>query len=150
MKKKTLWALGSLIILTGLALAQTAKTAASTDMTLKDMETRWAAAALKSDPAPVGDIVSEDWTGISAEGKMRTRAEMLSEVKKSKLTRSTVSDMRVRMLDNDAAVVTGTWSGGGTDQNGKKFDTTERWTDVFVNKNGKWKCVASQSTTVAK
>jgi ketosteroid isomerase-like protein len=150
MKNKTLWALVSLVILTGLALAQAGKPAGGIDQALKDMENKWAAASLKNDAAAVGDIVTEDWVGVNAEGKVQTRADMLGDVKKSKLTRSAVGDMRVRMLDADAAVVTGTWSGAGTDASGKKFDTTERWTDVFVKKDGKWKCVASQSTTSKK
>lgn len=151
MRKTALGLLGVVLLLAGGAWAQaTAKTAASVEMSLKDLETKWAAAALKSDSVAVGDIVSEDWTGINTEGQVRTRGEMLAEVKNSKLTKSAVSDMRVRVLDGDAAVVTGTWAGAGTDPGGKKFDATERWTDVFVYKNGKWKCVSSQSTTVKK
>jgi ketosteroid isomerase-like protein len=52
--------------------------------------------------------------------------------------------MKVNMISPNVAVVTGIWSGAGTDAKGQKFDTTDRWTDVFVNQNGKWKCVASQ------
>ena len=140
--------LGAMLLLT-CAVAAQGKTG-GTEQALKDMENKWAAAGLKSDAAAVGDIVSDDWTGTNAEGKVQTRADMLGVVKKSKLTRSAVSDMHVRMLGGDAAVVTGTWSGAGTDETGKKFDSTERWTDVFMKKDGKWKCVASQSTAVKK
>ena len=149
MKRKWLGTLSCVLILASLVVAQAGKSGSgSTEQALKDMESKWAAASLKSDAAAVGDIVSDDWTGINPEAKMQTRAEMLNQTKKSKLTRSAVSDIHVRMLGADAAVVTGSWSGAGTDVAGKKFDTMERWTDVFVKKDGKWKCVSSQSTTM--
>ena len=140
--------LGAMLLLTCAAVAQ-AK-AGGTEQALKDMENKWAAGSLKNDTAAVGDLLSDDWTGINAEGKIQTRGDMLADMKKTKLTRSAVSEMRVRILDADAAVVTGTWSGAGTDPAGKKFDSTEHWTDVFMKKDGKWKCVSSQSTAVKK
>ena len=140
--------LGAMLLLTCAAVAQ-AK-AGGTEQALKDMENKWAAASIKSDTATVSDMLSDDWTGLNPEGKIQTRGDMLAEMKKTKVTRSAVSDMRVRMLGADAAVVTGTWTGAGTDPSGKKFDSTQRWTDVFVKKGGKWKCVASQIGDVKK
>jgi ketosteroid isomerase-like protein len=146
--------IGLLILLLGcasLSWAQaTARSAASTEMSLKDLETKWAAAFQKADAAAIGDILADDFVSINAEGKIMSKADVLSEAKKSKITKSAVSDMRVRMLSNEAAIVSGVWTGAGTDPSGKKFDTSSRWTDVFVYKNGKWKCVASQSTTTKK
>jgi ketosteroid isomerase-like protein len=87
---------------------------------------------------------------VSAEGKVMTRAQALDEVKKTKFTRSELSDMKVRMIHADTAVVTGVWTGLGTDAKGQKVDTSERWTDVFANQGGTWKCVASHNTTIKK
>ena len=148
--RKISFALCAVVLLACSAAAQAKAAGGGAEQALKDMETKWAAASLKSDPAPIAEMVAEDWTGVSPEGKVQTRADMLSEVKKSKLTKSAVSDMRVRMLDADAAVVTGIWSGAGTDPAGKKFDMSIRWIDVFVKKDGKWKCVSSQATAIAK
>jgi uncharacterized protein (TIGR02246 family) len=150
MQRRMLGALGSLLILACLSSAQAMKSGGSADQALKDLETKWIAASLKSDSATVGEILADDWTGTTAEGKVQTRGEYLAMTKKSKLTRSVAGDMHVRMLDQDAAVITGTWSGAGTDQDGKKFDTMERWSDIFVKKDGKWKCVSSHSSTVKK
>ena len=54
------------------------------------------------------------------------------------------------MINADTAIVTGVWVGLGTDAKGQKIDTSERWTDVFANQGGKWKCVASHNTTIKK
>jgi ketosteroid isomerase-like protein len=50
------------------------------------------------------------------------------------------------MVHGDAAVVTGSWTGKGTDADGKAIDAKERWADTWVKmRNGKWQCVASAS-----
>jgi len=48
----------------------------------------------------------------------------------------------------NAAVVTGTWRGKGT-EGGKPIDAHERWTDTWVKMpSGKWQCVASHSSAM--
>jgi uncharacterized protein (TIGR02246 family) len=155
MKKVVLGVLVSMLLSTML-LAQAAKKAEakpagkSTEQTIKDIEAKWAAASLKSDPEAVASLVSDDWTATSPDGKVQTKADMVEMTKKSKLTKSAASDIKVKQLGPDVAVATGIWSGAGTDAEGKKFETSERWTDVFAKKNGEWKAVASQSTTIKK
>lgn len=148
MKHKWLGVVSCILLFASLAAAQADKSGGSAEQTLKDMEARWSAAVLKSDAAPIGDILAEDFVSVSTEGKVHTRADIMNEAKKSKMTRSANSDVRVRMLGVDVALVTGIWDGAGSDPTGKKFETLERWTDVFVRKDGKWKCVASQGTEV--
>ena len=150
MKRRFLWTLAVLALMCGVALTQAKTATGGTEQALKDMETKWAAAFLKGDTVAIGDILADDFVRVSPEGKVQSKADVLSETKKSKITQSTVSDMRVRMLSNDAALISGKWSGVGADAMGKKFDSTERWTDVFVKKDGKWKCVWSHITTIAK
>ena len=122
----------------------------SVEQALMDMERRWVGASLKNDTAAMESILAADWSSTSTEGKVVSRAQTLDDMKKSKWTRSEVSDMKVRMINPDVAVVTGTWVGVGTDAKGQKVDTTERWTDVFAKVAGSWKCVVSQNTTVKK
>src|SRR5215472_1957913 len=126
------------------------KTGGNVEQALLDIERKWAAAALKSDAAVIEDFLADSWTTVTSEGKKLTRAESLDNTKKSKLTKSEVSEMKVRMVDVSTAVVTGVWTGAGTDEKGQKFDTSERWTDVFTNQGGKWKAVASHNTTIKK
>jgi uncharacterized protein (TIGR02246 family) len=147
--KNTLRIVVGLVLGAMLLAAQSAKSA-GTEQALKDIENKWANAYLKSDATTIGDIVADDFVGVSVEGKVQSRADLMAEAKRSKVTRSIASEMRVRILGPDAAVVTGIWSGAGTDPAGQKFDIVDRWTDIFVRKDGKWKCVAQQSTIVPK
>ena len=126
------------------------KASGNVEQTLMDMERKWAAAALKSDAAAIEDILADSWTTIDAEGKLLTRRQSLDNAKKSKLTKSEVSEMKVRLIDGSTAVVTGVWTGAGTDEKGEKFDNSNRFTDVFVKQNGTWKCVATQLTLIKK
>jgi uncharacterized protein (TIGR02246 family) len=147
--KKTLGMVVSLVFGSMLLAGQSAKSA-GTEQALKEIENKWANAYLKGDAATIGDILADDFVGVSLEGKVQSRADVMAEAKRSKVTRSAASDIRVRLLGPDAAVVTGIWSGAGTDPAGHKFDLTSRWTDIFMRKDGKWKCVAQQSTLIQK
>lgn len=120
------------------------------EQALMDIERAWVAAIMKNDVAALDDILAATFTGTSIEGKVTSRAQVLADAKALKLTRSEVSDMEVVMIGTTAALVTGVWTGAGTDAKGQKLDTSERWTDVFVNQGGQWKCITSHSTTIKK
>jgi len=139
-------ALALLLVLPVLSIAQT-KTA---EQTLMDIEHSWAATSLKNDVKTLDGILAANWTGTTPEGTVQTRAESLANTQAGKFTKSEVSGMKVMVLNPTTAVVTGIWTGVGTDAKGVKIDTSERWTDVFVLQSGTWKCVASQSTTIKK
>ena len=136
--------------LPALGLAQTKPAAGSPEQALMDIEHRWAATSVKGDVATLETILGANWTGVNAEGTVETRSQAIERTKTSKFTKSEVSGMKVMLLNPTTAVVTGIWTGVGTGSKGEKIDTSERWTDVFVNQAGAWKCVASQSTTIKK
>ena len=135
---------------TGDKSVSSAPKAGGAEEALMDLERKWAAADLKNDSATIEDILADSWSAINTEGKLMTRAAVLEETKKHKLTRSELSEMKVRMLNPDTAIVTGVWTGAGIDGKGQKFDRSERWTDVFTKQGSTWRCVASQSTTIQK
>jgi ketosteroid isomerase-like protein len=64
------------------------------------------------------------------------------------LTRKTfeISEPRVRLYGNTALVTTEVKT-SGTFQ-GKPFDVTERQTDVWLWKDGGWKCVLTHETKI--
>jgi ketosteroid isomerase-like protein len=152
--RSTLAALFGVLVLSSLALAQCAQRSSSaqggTEQALMNIEHKWADAAKSNDTSTVNSILSDKWITTEADGTRRTKSEVMDRAKKEKINRSEVSDMQVHMIDDNTAVVTGTWTGSGTDADGKPFDTTERFTDTFVKEGGQWKAVASQATTAKK
>ena len=132
------------------APAKVAAPAVPVDQALMDIEHRWAATSLKGDGAALEPILAATWTAVDADGTIETRAQAIERTKGSKFSKSEVSDMKVMSLSATSAVITGMWSGVGTGPKGEKVNTSERWTDVFVNEGGTWKCVASQGTAIKK
>ncbi len=141
--------------------ATTAKTSApaakpiakgSMEAQLKDIEVRWEAAFQSHDGKVVEEILADSYVLTNDKGKVLNRRGALKEFKKSTdtLEKATNSDIVVHPIKKDAAVVTGVSREAGKDKSGKAFDRTYRWTDTFVNRNGKWECVASHVTLVAQ
>jgi ketosteroid isomerase-like protein len=130
---------------------QMASSASSVETELKGMEDKWEAAIKTHDSSAVEPMVADDFVGTtSRDGKTQTKAEMLAELKNdTDVYNSTATDsMQVHHFGNNVAVVTGGSKETGKDKDGKDFDRTYRWTDTWVNRNGKWQVVASQVTLI--
>ena len=120
--------------------------AGSVSQALIDLENQWGKASKASDGDGVGALLAENFVGIDADGKIEGKAEVIAKVKKAKWVSQELSDMKV-IPHGDSAIVTGSWTGKGTDGNGKAIDGKERWGDTWVKTaSGKWQCVASIST----
>ena len=122
----------------------------SSEQQLLQLERDWCTASLKRDAALLGRILADDYTGVSNRGMALTKSETIAGLsdKTSGTTACVDSDMKVRIY-GDTAVVTGLGTRSGTYQ-GKPFtDRRFLWTDVFVRRDGRWQCVASQGTVVA-
>jgi hypothetical protein len=51
--------------------------------------------------------------------------------------------MNVTFHGNNVATVLGSHVTKGTDKTGKAFSRTTTWNDTYVERDGKWQCVAS-------
>ena len=124
----------------------------SMEAQLKDIENRWEAAFQSRDAKVVEDILADTYVLTDEKGKVFNRRGALKRFKKDTdtLEKATNSDVVVHPINHDAAVVTGMAHEVGKDKSGKAFDRTFRWTDTFVNRNGKWQCVATHVTLVAQ
>ena len=117
---------------------------------LLQLERDWCTASLKRDAALLGEILADDYTGISTRGMTLTKAETIAGLadKTSSTTSCVDTDMKIRVY-GDTAVVTGLGTRSGTYQAAPFTDRRFLWTDVFVRRGGRWQCVASQGTLVA-
>jgi ketosteroid isomerase-like protein len=76
------------------------------------------------------------------------KSQSLADAKASKIVSAANEDVQVTVF-GDTAIATGLWVGKGTDEKGKAFDVRDRWTDTWLKMpNGKWQCIATQSTSV--
>ena len=144
---KQFLATGAIVLLAlGAAHAQVpAKAAGTVAQSLTDMENQWAKASKAGNADALAPMLSDDFVALDSDGTMRTKAEVLARTKTAKWTTNEIADLKV-IVHGDAAVVTGSWIGKGTDGGGKAIDAKERWADTWVKaSNGKWQCVVSAS-----
>lgn len=115
---------------------------------LTDMENQWAKASKASNADALAPMLADDFVSLDSAGAMYSKADTLARTKKAKWVTNEISDMKVR-VHGDAAIVTGAWTGVGTDGDGKAINAKERWADTWVKMaGGKWQCVASASAPV--
>jgi ketosteroid isomerase-like protein len=122
------------------------------EATLKEIENKWEASIALHDPSVAKAYLGDDFRGVSSKGKILTKANLLAEIKKDTDTYTSAKNgnIDVRMFDGHFAVVTGTSAEEGKAKDGKAFKRSYRWTDVWVDRNGTWQCVASQAMLLAK
>jgi ketosteroid isomerase-like protein len=131
-----------------LAMCTVAFAQGGVDKTLMDLEHQWVKAALASKGEDLAPLLAADFVSVQSDGTMQNKAQYVAMTSKGKWQVSAVSDMKVQ-VHGDSAVVTGVWTGKGTDGMGKAFDGKERFADTWVKmSDGKWQCVASASAPI--
>jgi ketosteroid isomerase-like protein len=103
-----------------------------------------------NDAAAISRLLDNSWAVIAATGGVGEGPSIFPDgIKSGYLTRKTfeISEPRVRLY-GDTALVTTKVKTSGTFQ-GKPFDVTERQTDVWLWKDGAWKCVLTHETKMS-
>jgi ketosteroid isomerase-like protein len=122
----------------------------SVESVLMQMEREWGQAYLKADLAALDRIEAADYTYIDAQGTTGDKAQDLAETKSGvyKAQSISVDEMKVRVFGN-TAVVTGRDTLKGAQYKGKDISGQYRFTDVFVQRDGRWQAVATHSSKIA-
>jgi cytoskeletal protein RodZ len=122
------------------------------EATLRDIENKWEASIALHDPSVAQAYLGNDYRGVSSKGKVMNNASLLAEIKKDTDTYTFAKNgnMDVRVYGGKFAVVMGTSTEVGKAKDGKAFKRSFRWTDAWVDRDGKWQCVASQAMLLSK
>jgi ketosteroid isomerase-like protein len=123
-------------------------TASATADAVKQLEHDWSDAQKAHDIDKLSQIIADDWSGLGSDGARSTKKQFLDDVKSgvNKLESFEIGPMDVKVLGSIAIV-----QGSDTEKSSNKGkDTTGKWVwmDVFVNRDGKWMAVRSQSAMV--
>jgi len=117
---------------------------------LYDLERGWARAFLERDVEFVDGLLAEDFIAIYANGSSGDRAHELMEVAGfNQQVDSSVFDEFLARVYGNTAVVSFVHVTVGPIQ-GVPTEVRHRYLDVWVLRDGKWLCVASQSTRVGE
>jgi ketosteroid isomerase-like protein len=122
------------------------------EATLREIENKWEASIASHDPSVIQAYVANDYRGVSSKGKVLNKSALLAQIKSDTDTYTSAKNgrMDVRVFDGRFAVVVGTSTEEGKGKDGKAFKRNFRWTDAWVERNGKWQCVASQAMALSK
>jgi ketosteroid isomerase-like protein len=145
--------IGHLAVLFGLVAGLTltieaAGQTANVEPALLQLERDWEQANAKNDTGALEHILAPEFVSTDSDGRLTTRAEMFARRKSGavKFTAFTQDDYKVHVT-GDTAIVTGRSTIKGI-RDGKNLSGQERWTDVFVRRNGGWQAVASHSSRI--
>jgi ketosteroid isomerase-like protein len=118
--------------------------------TLIQLERDWVAALQRNDVKFVDSVLAEEFVATYGDGSRGDRKRELQLVAEfnQQVDKWTVDEFSVKVY-RDTAVVWFTQRMVGPVQ-GKPTEITTRYMDVFVMRDGKWLCVASQSTRVTQ
>ena len=126
---------------------------AAVEKTLTQMERDWSQvgtnkANIDKDAKTLDQTLADDWVGLDYQGTSNSKAQALANLKSGQSTTQSIElgPMKVRVF-GDSAIVTGSDTEKST-YKGKDSSGNYVWTDVFVERNGRWQAVASESTKV--
>ena len=148
MKNTQMWCLLGLLSLASATVSHAQQTSGATEKAIAALENQWLQAQQTNNPDLVAPLLADKFVSTGADGKVTNKVQALADAKASKFVSAENENVQVTVF-GDTAIATGLWVGKGTDEKGKPLDAHDRWTDTWVKMpNGKWQCVATQSSLV--
>ena len=130
------------------AVSQAQPTSGATEQAVMALEDQWLKSQKSNNPDLVAPLLADKFVSTGNDGKVTNKSQSLADAKASKIVSAENENVQVTVF-GDTAIATGLWVGKGTDEKGKPFDVRDRWTDTWIKmSDGKWQCIATQSTTV--
>ena len=132
-----------------LSIAQDSSKSSGEEGRLRALESAWNHAEQSKDAAALNQLLAESLVYVDYDGTLLNKKEFLQSTLHNDIEQEQINNdgMSVRVYGT-AAVVTGVYRDKGIEK-GKAFSRRGRFTDTWVNQNGAWQCVASQSTLIA-
>jgi len=120
----------------------------SAQQILEQLERDWVEALQRNDVAFVDSVLAPEFVATYGDGSRGDRVRELQLVKdfNSQVDSWTVSEFTVKVFGQTAVVWFTQRMVGPVKE--KPTEIVTRYMDVFVNRDGKWLCVGSQSTRV--
>ena len=137
-------------VLASLCAASTvmAQEVVSTQDALIELERSWNAAVYQRDVEHIETLLADDFIATYDDGSRGDKARELELIAgfNQQVESAVQEDFTVQLYD-DTAVVWFTLRIIGMRQ-GQRAELTLRYTDVWLQRNGRWQCVSSHSTRV--
>jgi ketosteroid isomerase-like protein len=115
------------------------------------LEKAWNQAYKLGDKRALDGILDDQIVLINDDGTVQTKAEFLASIKavaKSQEQQVAPESINVHVFGN-SAIATGVFQAKGVEA-GKRYVRRERFVDTWINKDGKWVCVATNAVPVLR
>lgn len=121
--------------------------AVSAKQAVENMEQEWRSAQLAGDATAMGDLLSDDFVGITAFGKVNTKAQYLARLRDRivQVTQLDLSDIKVKIIGSRVAVVTSRAEITGVNE-GTPIKGAFRYTRVYQRMGGNWRITSFEAT----
>jgi len=133
------------------ATAGTPAQEAAIEAGIKDLSAQWSTAYLKNDTSILERICTPDFVYVEPSGHRFTKAEGIAALQAGgeRHTVSEASSIDVRVYGGGTvAVDIGDYKEAGKDKDGKPFERASRFTNVWVLKEGAWRCVSGHASVI--
>jgi len=113
-------------------------------------ENAWTQAEVRNDADALDKLFDDSIVVTQPDGSIQNKADLLTYVRdKNNHWDMVVSENMKVYVHGDTAVVTGTYREKGA-SGGKAFDNHGIFTDTWIQRNGKWRCVAGHDSYAVK
>jgi ketosteroid isomerase-like protein len=138
------------VLLAVTAIAAAAQQPDPRESRLLVLERLWNEAQVSRDSSALDALVSDRFVNTEWDGEISDKTKFLADIRDPlfKPTSVNIQDLKVNFFGN-TAVVAGIYHTKGTYQ-GKPYDHLGRFTDTWIQDNGKWQCVASHTSLLKK
>ncbi len=139
-----------ILVALGLWLSLLSVAAAQDSSKVIAMENLWNRAEMSNDAPAVRLLLADDFVMTVAEDMLYNNAQIVASVAdKSYRPEALQSSGMVVHSYGNTAVVTGTYYEKGVDK-GKPWERRGRFTDTWMNLDGRWQCIASHFSVKPK
>jgi hypothetical protein len=130
--------------------AQESRWGSSDEETVKlitSVEAKWANSACSPQP-DLKEFFGDDFQGTSPKGRRYGKDEAVATDTKSLARDCHLGEVKVRFFGDSMAIAYGQESSMIKDDQGKETKQCLIWTDTWLKRDGKWKIVAAQDTSI--
>lgn len=134
-------------VISGIAFAQER----SDSSKILALENEWNTAYKQGNVTRMNTLLADDFIITIEDGRTFSKSGYIALNGNStvKVEVSEMSDLRARVHGNTAAIVTGAYHEKGVSQ-GKPYEYHDRFTDVWMNSEGRWQIIASHYSIPVK
>ena len=121
----------------------------TSEVEVRERARAWDRAMISNDADAIGLFMADEWVSVGSDGHVTDRAAFLEQIRSGRLTHfvMTTEDAQVTVYNDVATLVARGVSAGHYD--GREFREVERQSNVFVRRDGQWRCVLTHLSRIS-